>query len=353
MQTIKTFVAAALITLLSSGCTTLSVPTEEPPRQFSEEELEMLIGTSKEATWESLGSPAWELKRGSKSYYVYEGRVDAEGLVWALFPVPMPVGGELTQNTVCSMLEFGPDNKLESYETSMQYFRGVELRGGGPGFGVGVGPGPPARNCKEWFWSQEELAEFDETNLRQREMRLANERERQELEELAVMGDPEAQYQIGSRSDYEITRRQKWLRLAAEQGHTDAMHTLGMISDEGSNEQWHWYCQAATRGNAKAQYQLGRGYHSGNAQGGVDLSKALFWYTLSDAGGYRENQYRCYYAIELGASRWKCGTSIDPLITEIRSDLTDEEIAEVERLLATWDPNPAECGAFLEAEANS
>jgi hypothetical protein len=61
-------------------------------------------------------------------------------------------------------------------------------------------------------------------------------------------------------------------------------------------------------------------------------------YALSYPVEYRERQYR---------------TSKDPAITEITSKLTDEQIAEVERTLAEWEPNPADCYVPDEGQATN
>jgi TPR repeat protein len=125
------------------------------------------------------------------------------------------------------------------------------------------------------------------------------------------------------------------------------MCTLGIISEKGSEEQWRWYCLAAMQGLSKAQSKLARDYRSGDAPGGADLSKALFWCTLSDTGGSAVSQpHYCYYDANVG---YTCKRSAG-VVKQLRSELSDEDIAEVERLLADWEPNPDDCYEPNEAQ---
>jgi TPR repeat protein len=166
----------------------------------------------------------------------------------------------------------------------------------------------------------------------------------------AEQGHAQAMYELGRLSNVESAERRKWLLLAAEQGHAEAMYDLGDYSDAGSKEQWRWYCLAGMQGFAKAQSKLGRDYYSGDAPGGTDLSKALFWYTLSDTGGYVEGQSQyCYHDANVG---YTCARSAG-VITQLRSELADEDIAEVERLVAAWEPNPADCYEPDEVQAGN
>ena len=108
---------------------------------------------------------------------------------------------------------------------------------------------------------------------------------------LAVEGDPQAQFVLGSmyykgssgvRRDHAMAA--KWYRTAAEQGHVNAQVNLGSLYFDGEGvpqdyaEAVRWYRRAADQGNvALAQYNLGVMYAHGK---GVarDQGEAARWY---------------------------------------------------------------------------
>jgi hypothetical protein len=109
-------------------------------------------------------------------------------------------------------------------------------------------------------------------------------------------------------------------------------------------------CLLAHHGDNQSHYDLGVSYHYGQAPGGTNLPKALFWYTLADPSGYVGPGYRlCYHKPDIG---FTCDDPEDRLM-EVRSKLTLEAVAEVEQLVADWAPNPAECEVISRAASGS
>jgi hypothetical protein len=79
-------------------------------------------------------------------------------------------------------------------------------------------------------------------------------------------------------------------------------------------------CLAAHQGDAEAQYTLGNNYKSGQSGTTPDAARAYLWYTLAgdfrDAGQLKETE---------------------------ASAMNFSQLAEAERLVANWRPNPDEC----------
>ena len=89
-----------------------------------------------------------------------------------------------------------------------------------------------------------------------------------QLQPLAIQGDPDAQYKLGSgyysgdgvKQDY--AQAALWYRRAAEQGNVDAQYSLGnmYLMGEGISQDdaqaAHWYALAADQGHASAKHNL-------------------------------------------------------------------------------------------------
>ena len=90
-----------------------------------------------------------------------------------------------------------------------------------------------------------------------------------------------------------------------------------------------WYCSAAHHGSVGAMWTMAAAYHYGAREGSVvrsrvkDLPRAYLWYALAGKRGHSLAQ---------------------ELADELLASMTTEQRAEGERLLAEWQPNPAECG---------
>jgi TPR repeat protein len=79
-----------------------------------------------------------------------------------------------------------------------------------------------------------------------------------------------------------------------------------------------WFCLAANQGHPDAQFQLGRLYKSGEDPVTQDRVQAFKWYTLAAGNGQR------LAAMDKSA---------------LVRDMTPEQIAEAERLVARWEPD--------------
>ena len=257
--------------MLLTGCGAIVVPREgfDPP--FDEEVLESLLGSTRNEVEEQLGRPLFMGYKEDKSYFVYGGHIDTTGMI-----VGVPTFPIWSNESICSLLEFGADERLTRYETL-----------GGSGVYIlpigGVGDAP--ENCKEAFWSKDELAELEQIHI-------------ENLEKRAQRGDPEAMY------EYAVTLR-----------------------SNRPSDAFKWFCEAAHRGLATARNTLGDYYRWGGSVVPHDPVIALFWYTLAlDGNGTRASNRRA------SVKR-----------TSVKKTMAPEQIAEAERLVAEWEPSPAEC----------
>jgi uncharacterized protein len=114
----------------------------------------------------------------------------------------------------------------------------------------------------------------------------------------------------------------KWFRKAAEQGDMLAQDSLGVYYSSGKGipkdkiEAFKWYRKAAEQGQVDAQFSLGTMYSLGE---GVPKNnvEAYKWYNLAAASGN-----------ELAAE----------LRTRLELEMTPQQIAEAQRLSASWQP---------------
>jgi hypothetical protein len=103
---------------------------------------------------------------------------------------------------------------------------------------------------------------------------------------------------------------------AAEKGDADAQYEVGRFLYS-----WKWFCLAANQNHIEAAYRVAVFYEAGNAPVSHDPVRAYMWYSLAAS---REAEYAA-------------------------KDMTPEQIAEAERLVAEWEPNPSECEASTTA----
>jgi len=108
------------------------------------------------------------------------------------------------------------------------------------------------------------------------------------------------------------------VKAKAEHGDPDAQWRLALLIELSRKpdhaETWRWACLAANQGHKYAQVHVG-----GLEQ---DVSKAFMWYSLATSNGH-------------------------PTASGFRDDLakkmTPDQIAEAERLVKEWKPDPASC----------
>ncbi len=126
----------------------------------------------------------------------------------------------------------------------------------------------------------------------------------------------------------------KWvgvLTARAKAGNSEAQHRLSKFySYQGEVEETaRWRCFAAHQGHPEAQFGIGRSYQYGDETTERDPILAHMWLALAEASTVRS--VRSAYSEALVKS------------------MSPTQIAEAERLVAEWKPDPSAC----EVEAAS
>ena len=67
-----------------------------------------------------------------------------------------------------------------------------------------------------------------------------------------------------------------------------------------------------------------------------DLVRAYAWYELAELGGFEYEGSRYMQT----AAGWECCSKEKEILAD---EMTHDQIAEAGRLVAEWEPNPAEC----------
>jgi hypothetical protein len=92
-------------------------------------------------------------------------------------------------------------------------------------------------------------------------------------------------------------------------------------------ETWWKFCHAAHRGDDQARFDFGNSYRWGRGPVESDHVRAYLWYTLAGNTGY--------------AALYK---------DQEAAAMTPEQLADAERLVAEWQPNPAECDKVVQTK---
>jgi len=279
--------------MLLTGCGAIVVPREgfDPP--FDEEVLESLLGSTRNEVEEQLGRPLFMGYKEDKNYFVYGGHIDTTGMI-----VGVPTFPIWSNESICSLLEFGADERLTRYETL-----------GGSGVHIlpfgGVGDAP--ENCKEAFWTKDELAEFEQAHKEDREKRAQG---------LAphVREVCEVPFEIAvNLGEDTILKRYK-----------ECLHR-----DVDPKSRIMWTCLLAHAGRAEAQSSFAWFYRYETTEPN-HLLNAFKWYRLAKSNDYS--------AAGFG-------------MRSLSAELSPSEISEAEVMAKEWQPDPAECE--LEAKAKN
>ncbi len=122
--------------------------------------------------------------------------------------------------------------------------------------------------------------------------------------------------------------------LRAANGDSQARYLIASKIEQPV-EKWRWLCRAAYGGHSKAAYEVSQVYINEGDAAGRNQSKALIWLTL--ASSFFEAEDQTVTQIKYWRPRYQRE------IAALKDGMTPAEIAEAERLLAEWEPNPAEC----------
>ena len=123
----------------------------------------------------------------------------------------------------------------------------------------------------------------------------------QNLEKIARLGNPEAQYTLGSlymqgkiiKKNHELART--WFQMAADNGHTASQGNLGIIFLKGMGVSknlkmaFQYALSAARKGYSKSQFQVARSYFKGLGIA-INLKEAEAWFIKAANSG--QNVYQ-------------------------------------------------------------
>ena len=117
--------------------------------------------------------------------------------------------------------------------------------------------------------------------------------------------------------------------LRATSGDPESQYILASVIEQ-SMEQWKWLCRAAHSGHGEARYDVADYYRYGYGDFSVDQVQAYKWLSLAEESGIGTG-FKATFAGFL---------SPDQIIA---GQMTPAQVAEAERLVAEWQPNPTEC----------
>lgn len=151
----------------------------------------------------------------------------------------------------------------------------------------------------------------------------------------------------------------KWYRRAADQGYANSQHSLGHFYLKGITlpkdeaEAVKWFRKAAEQGYADSQNSLGYIYEKGVGTT-KDVAEAVKWYGKAAEQGKAEGMYNLGLIYSLGeglpkdyvrAYKWLtiCASGGNPQAISLRgtfeNSMSQEEIAEAQRLVREWNPD--------------
>ncbi|MBU0753878.1 MAG: sel1 repeat family protein [Planctomycetes bacterium] len=171
-------------------------------------------------------------------------------------------------------------------------------------------------------------------------------------------------YYHGQGTPRDYVEAARWFRRAAEQGDAGSQNNLGVCCYYGRGVQAdraaavEWYRKAAEQGLAMAQCNLGEIYMNGN-EGLVpqDDGQAFFWLEQAAEQGHSNAQYlfgllyyhgrgvpsdmiRAHVWFSLAAAQGNENARKD--LAELTDLLSDEDLAQAQRLTAEWKPGVKE-----------
>lgn len=181
----------------------------------------------------------------------------------------------------------------------------------------------------------------------------------------AVIGDADAQFEIGSRyadgfgTAPNMTKAVEWYRRAADQGLAPAQYRLGSLLEHGRGTAKNLtaaadlYKKAAEKGNTKAMYNLGV-LHAQGMLGEPNFTEAAKWFRVAANAGVKDSQFNLailhargmgvatdlekayfWFAVAARDGDPDAKTKRDALA----KDLPTEAVAKLDQTVANWGPD--------------
>ncbi|WP_306259709.1 hypothetical protein [Pararhizobium sp. IMCC21322] len=181
----------------------------------------------------------------------------------------------------------------------------------------------------------------------------------------AVIGDPVAQFEIGSRyadgfgTTPNMPKAVEWYRRASDQGLAPAQYRLGSLLEHGRGTTKNLtaaadlYKKAAEKGNTKAMYNLGV-LHAQGTLGEPNFTEASKWFRMAANAGVKDSQFNLaiLYARGMGVATdlekayfWFAVAAKDgdpdakAKRDALAQDLEADIVAKIDGTVANWGPD--------------
>ena len=132
------------------------------------------------------------------------------------------------------------------------------------------------------------------------------------------------------------------LKARADEGDAEAMYMYAFRIDDRA-ESWKFRCLAANKNHPNAQGLIAVHYRQGRDPVERDLLRAYVWYRLAESNGYEGGQGTGQTIKTKTETGWKWSSAKQPYSEVLAANMTPSELADGERLVSKWKPNPAEC----------
>lgn len=321
--------AILALAILVSGCITYVVPVDSwEAGSLHSVDFENLLGKSKREVSAQIGEPDYVLSSRElrEIYYLYERDRFAETEAGHYYLeecrlIPCGIDGSSGRTTTktgksCYLVAFDAKDTLVRYETDWIRRVSEGRSENRPSSAEQNAPGQPLRttpylDCREFYWSKEDLLEMTSTDSATY------------LEELASAGSATAAIDFAM-----TTGNPKYL------GGDDAFNLYKSFSTERKTvrQAWSMLCHAANGGHGRSQQEVGTWHrasmwNSGDNERltwlradlgiGPDNRVAFMWYTLADKHGDQ-------------SGLWLRGF--------VETDMTAEQISQAEQMVHEWKP---------------
>ncbi len=189
----------------------------------------------------------------------------------------------------------------------------------------------------------------------------------------AVIGDADAQFEIGSRyadgfgTAPNMPKAVEWYRRAADQGLAPAQYRLGSLLEHGRGTAKNLtaaadlYKKAAEKGNTKAMYNLGV-LHAQGMLGEPNFTEAAKWFRVAANAGVKDSQFNLaiLYARGMGVATdlekayfWFAVAAKDgdpdakAKRDALAQDMSADTVASINDTVANWGPDRPEKSANI------
>jgi len=159
----------ATLSILLSGCWMIPVPHGNVPIKV--DDVESMLGSSKDEIEKRFGCPNWELRDSKNTYYIYQSRSHASHIVMMLYIPIWWESAEADAEGACDRCEWADEEDIKEPPLALycvmleldreDVLRRYEVETDLPWTNV---PQPGVdQDCRDLFWTNKELNMMDHT----------------------------------------------------------------------------------------------------------------------------------------------------------------------------------------------